>query len=811
MAHNGKLVQVNLSDPRNPTNYPFMNLLKGGREWTNLAGLPVDRTLCDVNGYPTSLPVGEVFHTHFLGPTQTERPGNWVIAWDGSMTCITGIDPPVSGSYSGTNGRAVFTPVAGGIDFKISVVGSPPPTNIRICHIDDEAALASGEIFNTHWLTFMQQFGLIRDLGWSDSSFSNLCRWVDRKPVDYWSYYEYHYPAAKLAGSATYVGTTDDDYTLTFVGFTNTDRNYALVKFPVAQPHYNITAITRGATTVVTIGTHILQIGQKVMIKAVGGTTGLNVETRHTITAIAATTITVSTDSSGMSAYTSGGEVTQVMYLNINGLGAKEILQRTGRPRGFDTFVEESLVADRISHVSYDAILDGYLVWNGNADIGVYQRVPHEVFITLCNKLSAHAWFTGYYQSLDARSDFVTNLATLAKATLNSGLKAYYEPPNETWNFQYVGTNNGMLREIARTPALNSVQAYCEWIGRVASYMGQDVNAVYAGDTSRYAVVCAFQTYGGAGEPSIRRLTSPVYVSEGGTPAYSWITHIAIANYWHSPYYGTATESTLATTYAQGAGGAPGAAAMQTYMDSFTLLNTNNSITEVQTIATAFHTSLAVVYDKKMAFYEGGYSPDFYGSADIRALLSDSRLHPDMETSELLNMHNMVGISSRVEFPSFLGIGGSVSPWGLVDDLYDEPTDDPRWRAVLAFNPVAGHASDSIGSQIIPHGKLMNRRQFRELKEAMAAQRELEAKAQETRGKRGKVLVKAARVAERALEDATVPQLEIITSLMQAATRASSFAATLRTSIAVQEQAQIILAEEVDPDEEEAVTLLLLS
>lgn len=69
-----------------------------------------------------------------------------------------------------------------------------------------------------------------------------------------------------------------------------------------------ITAITQAASAVVTVGAHTFAVNESVHFSGVVGMTQIN-GLRGTITAIAATTITVSINSTGFTAYSSGGNV----------------------------------------------------------------------------------------------------------------------------------------------------------------------------------------------------------------------------------------------------------------------------------------------------------------------------------------------------------------------------------------------------------------------------------------------------------------------------------------------------------------------
>lgn len=75
-----------------------------------------------------------------------------------------------------------------------------------------------------------------------------------------------------------------------------------------ANKSKSVTAITKAASAVVTVGTHTLLVGESVYFSGVAGMTQIN-GLRGLITAIGATTITVAINSTGFSTYTSGGTV----------------------------------------------------------------------------------------------------------------------------------------------------------------------------------------------------------------------------------------------------------------------------------------------------------------------------------------------------------------------------------------------------------------------------------------------------------------------------------------------------------------------
>ena len=85
-----------------------------------------------------------------------------------------------------------------------------------------------------------------------------------------------------------------------------TDNRLYVEDETAGAANYAITAITQAASAVVTIGAHTVLVGEQVTFSGVGGMVEINGLTAA-VTATAATTITVAINSSGFTAYTSGG------------------------------------------------------------------------------------------------------------------------------------------------------------------------------------------------------------------------------------------------------------------------------------------------------------------------------------------------------------------------------------------------------------------------------------------------------------------------------------------------------------------------
>ena len=91
VGFNGGKSQVNLGYLQASGDYPFRNLLKMSQFWSwsdNNTTDPMLPTYFDNDGYPTTIVHGGVISGQLSIPTSTNRPGNYVIKWDGSGTVV---------------------------------------------------------------------------------------------------------------------------------------------------------------------------------------------------------------------------------------------------------------------------------------------------------------------------------------------------------------------------------------------------------------------------------------------------------------------------------------------------------------------------------------------------------------------------------------------------------------------------------------------------------------------------------------------------------------------------------------------------
>lgn len=120
MAHNGKLMQFNDVAANSDGAYYFINLIKGAQSWTPFGNnVPITPDVLDSNGYPTDLtnwPSGVTTGT-FNMPSQSKRPGLYVLRWTGNGTALGGswaqnaFAPVVTGTPTQGPGTSVTIPL----------------------------------------------------------------------------------------------------------------------------------------------------------------------------------------------------------------------------------------------------------------------------------------------------------------------------------------------------------------------------------------------------------------------------------------------------------------------------------------------------------------------------------------------------------------------------------------------------------------------------------------------------------------------------------------------------------------------------
>lgn len=702
MAHNGKRVQVNLYDIQFSKDYAFLNYLKTGQAWdfSDNSGC-VDRSVCDTDGYPTVISHGG-FRTALNLPSQASVPGNYKIKWEGSGTVTVG-GTLVSGSFSGSNGSATFTPTADdSFIFSITATSASPNHihNVRICHVNEEALLDSGEVFRPDFLALMEQVGVIRFLDYQRANGSQITAWSERCPTTYWSYYDDQYPTGILDVLATY-STATMTYTAGVSSFSLVDKAKAIIKFDTDQPGFTVSGAASGTGAVIRLtvsSTTNIVTGNVVFIRDVGGLSAANGV--QTVTVIDGTHLELQ-GTTFAATYTSGGEGQVEVKLNVNGTGAKYMRQIGGSRVvfSFDNYYHNDT---NYTCAVYDATLDVFCCATAHFNTkGIQTGFPPELMVSLCNKVNAHPWAVWPVYVLDANlaapvkgdlTDYTTSLITYFRDNLNSGLIPRFEPPNETWNFVMGQTDYAQNRGVLRGG--NYHDSYGMW----ASLLGQIASDVYSADRTRYQVLCGYQTFGG--QPT-ERLECPIYVAAGKSASKNWVTHINVAGYFNSDYYGTATETTLAGDWAVGT--APQkAAAIDTYLQQALVTGVNrfDTIPKLLIVLTAFAT-FASGYGLKVCQYEGGFSPDLGANNAFRLA---SKFGPALQDITITQYENFAAAGSNTEFPSEYVFSGLNGAWTIWDPSIYYAGIPPRWAALLEWNAATEVLSPLLALRLRLHG-----------------------------------------------------------------------------------------------------------
>lgn len=609
---NGGASQVNFNSVQNGGDYPFLNAMKGGQEWSLVSSVSpfvVEPSILDTNGYPTSIPTSSNgIITAFFVPLQSERPGNYVIKWTGNGTIYASCgDTLVSGSKTTVSGsgRYVFSTTYGGITpFNVGVVSvassSDYPHDIICCHVDDEALIDQGQIFGRKFLQTLSdaRFGVLRFLNWQNGNASQITNWASRKPEGY-----VFYQGAESRASL-YAGATS-----------NSGNDYATAIFPPGGHSSDNTAWTSGGP-----------------------------KDKDTVTVL----INASATASGLCSLDIGATGTPINILNSysNPLTV-----------GGNSYP----VINRLATLVYDATINAWIKQGGDADllsVGLRNGAPYETMMRLCIRAGAHPYFVGHQFAADAATDFTPSLASYCRAASPSWMIPRFEGPNETWNtaggfrqttyaqnkqsifngsksvagvltttsynvsaFTYpsgasgagfaditlsTGSNSfivgsriigASLGGITNLPssgfyvtAINvgsnpdkitvqftptgtytsggtvtpSLVDFSNWYGRAISIIGQACATAYGGIANigtRYVVICGMQgaqatSSGAATSFGAVRMQSTSFVSNNSPPspyaasaASNWVSHICNSGYFSPSTYGAGTETTLSAAF----------------------------------------------------------------------------------------------------------------------------------------------------------------------------------------------------------------------------------------------------------------------
>jgi hypothetical protein len=441
------------------------------------------------------------------------------------------------------------------VQWLVSLKSTASPRNpantaryVAFFHAGDEKTYWTGEIFSPLFRQRLKEgnFSVIRDLNWSMMNTSNCTTWATRKPATYWSYGAPEMRKSLYAGEPSYAANTVS-FTASISngwGGSGTVLDVTAVDSGTIRIGQNLSG-NRGVArfTRITaqisgtpggIGTYTVSKAQHVPRETMRLTSNDYAVTFGTGAPVDKETIIV---------HWGRTSTNETVTLNLNGTGPQTLLLAGG----FIGLLNSTPIAGYYATLVYDATLKGWLHWGGrtwNSASGLNCGVPPEVFVQLNAEMGTNPWIVEYYMAADPITDFYTKYATYIRDNYPN-MVPLFETPNEIWNgFGYptIYAQQKPTAYAALDPAWKA-KDYNNWLGKVASLLGQAISAVYGGDTRKYRLV--------VGVPTNRnpkccdsRLLSTSYLKQNPakiriqpgfaqTPAYKWATNVAVYNYWN--------------------------------------------------------------------------------------------------------------------------------------------------------------------------------------------------------------------------------------------------------------------------------------
>jgi len=634
---NGGRSQVNLNFLQIGGDYPFLNCLKTAQEWgyVDNSDFPDPSTL-DSDGYPLSLS-NDGLKTIFFVPPQTDRPGNYVITWAGNGTVYCGMNnTQVSGSKTSTNGsgRYVFSTTDSRFVVGISSIGNPRITDMKVFHVNDEAALNAGEVFGARFKQRLIEanFGVIRFLNWQSGNTTNVTTWATRKPTSYAYYGGSEFRGSIYAGQTTNVGSA---YSVSLPGFKLVDKATIIIKF---------NASCDSACTLNVNGTGAINIlSEYSMPLSIGGNSfpiGKPIWNKATLVYDATLNAWIK----------QGGDAAMLSQGLINGCPPELMVRLCAEVGAHPHFVAPPFSVDPLT--DFMPSLAAYCRDNAPAWMIPRFEGPNELWNNAGGfyqtgyaiaKSTAYGWGADY-----------NNWYGKVMSVLGQAISAVY------------GNNR------------NRYQVLC------GVQTGTGVNSMGTGASDARLSSTKFLSESAPAQ-------SPYLKSA----ASNWVTHVCCAQYYIPSDYGSTQEVSSAASYATASStdkqliAAAYASTANSGSGNFTLSKCAALYANWKAWALKFGV-------KKMCGYEGGYSPDYSsydGSSQLDLLRAASKLAPVLSGFTTINYNNFVSLTDSgftAEFPSCFQLSGwspSNNAWSVLENIFQAPN-PPQWNAIVAFNTV---------------------------------------------------------------------------------------------------------------------------
>jgi hypothetical protein len=652
-SHNGHNAQVNLNAPGFSGAFDFVDMARMADLWSYYVGggvIDPDPTKFNDDGYPLTTPLSPNgdpgITTIVFIPTQAERPGDWVLDWDGSGTIIAP-SGQTGGALSGLNGFYRFTPTTDSVTYGILTQGTPPITRLRLQHYDDYSAgrLASGQYFTQQFLDKCSQFGAIRFLNYIPANTDGSTNWNTRRSLTYCNWY-----AADMRPSryCAFTGIAGNTYNVTAPagGFTLQDGEQVQVRWPQSMPSPS----DPNAPIFLKVGS----TAAKQMITGKGNILGTNSPmwglpgwVRNQAFFYSALLNCFVMQENSTQGIDSGAPVEVCLDL-CKQIGAHpHFVVGVNTTDDYDNGLINYVKANSPSWMK--PIFEGpNETWNPGNGVNqrhmalTYQFVRNGgTFSTTkvktarsVNAVGASVLGIDYLDlTMTASNPFPIGAYVVASGFATGGIGGLdFNPmwvaavnvgsnPNKISVFRNRHDQSGSYSGSSGTLTTHD-QDVNGWYGRRVSKLGQNASAIYAADRTKYEVGLGVQTatgYSGVPIDSNDRAECFGYQIEAGSSsvaAYKWATTLMLANYYNSGDTNQQPELVAAQAYHVSTNPTTRANLLATFIDNIGGSPAPYNIPYVQACAVNWKT-WALGFStpiRRIAFYEGGYSPDYWNT-----------------------------------------------------------------------------------------------------------------------------------------------------------------------------------------------------
>lgn len=335
--------------------------------------------------------------------------------------------------------------------------------------------------------------------------------------------------------------------------------------------------------------------------------------------------------------------------------------------------------------------------------------VPLEVMLAFANETGIDPWFTLPHLATDA---YIRRFAEMVRDGLDPARKVYVELSNEVWNWQFAQAH---WAEEAGRSRWGAGQTWVQAYALRAARMAQIWSAVF-GDTAEDRLVRVIATQTGWYGLEDMVLRAPRWLRENPSrnpPPARFFDAYAITGYFSAGLgdpetadivYGWIAESTALAEAAADAQGLAGAAredwlaehrfdhavalAAQQLRDGSVTGDRRGTIAALIDEVFPYHAAVAASWGLDLVMYEGGSHVVGIGPVvedeTLTAFFTHLNYSPEMGAlyAELLDGWRAAG---GTLFNAFVDVY-APNKWGSWGALRHLDDDNPRWRALMAFN-----------------------------------------------------------------------------------------------------------------------------